>query len=48
MDPRDHHSECSKSEKKEIPYNIPYMQNQKKKKKYTNDLIYKTKAGLQT
>ena len=34
MDPRDHHSECSKSEKKEIPYNIPYMQNQKKKKRY--------------
>ena len=45
MDPRDHHSEWSKSEKKEIPYNIPYMQNQKKD---TNDLIYKTKAGLQT
>ena len=40
-------SEVSQTEKKEISYNIPYMQNLKKKND-TNKLIYKTKAGLQT
>ena len=45
MDPRDHHSECSKSEKKEIPYNIPYMQNQKKKKKIQMTLFTKQKQA---
>ena len=47
--PRDHHTEWSKSDRgREISYNIAYMQNLKKKKSDTNELICKPEIGSQT
>ena len=46
---RDHHTEWSKSDRgREISYNIAYMQNLKKKKPDTNELICKPETGSQT
>ena len=40
-------SEVSQTEKDKISYDIAYMWNLKKKKKYTNELIYKTETDSQ-
>ena len=46
--PRDCHTERSKSDReREILYDLAYMQNLKKKKKDTNELIYKTERDSQ-
>ena len=47
-EPRDYHTKCSKPDRKGQIYYIPYMWNLKKKKKDTNELIYKTEIDPQT
>ena len=41
--PRDYHTKWSKRDReKQVSYNVAYMWNLKKKKKDTNECIYKT------
>ena len=43
--PKDYHAKWSKSDReRQISYDITYMWNLKKKKKDTNELIYKTET----